>query len=208
MPRLFAPLFCSFAALAMTVGPAAAQAQSFPSQPIRLLVPYAPGGATDSLARTLAEVLSAEFKQSVVVDNRPGAASNIAVQALLAAKPDGHTPMNAENAALFFNEHMFARLPYDPAKDLSYVAAIGRLSVVMVVTPGNPARNPGEFVSRAKACNESVHYASPGIGTSHHMATEMLRQASGMKLEHIAYKDGALAVQDVMGGSVPTMRST
>ena len=182
-----------------------AWAQTPAPGPLRWIVPYAPGGATDTLARTLAEGMQAALGQSIYVENRPGAATNIGVQALLQAKPDGTTVMNAENAALFFNEHMFPRLPYKPERDFSYVGAIGRVPVLLAVHPDFPARTLQEFISQARAQPGKVSYASPGIGTSHHMAMELLQQHAGIKLTHVAYKGGAQAITDVVGGHMQAM---
>ncbi len=184
---------------------AAAQA-TYPAQPIRWIVPYAAGGSVDTLARTLSDAMQPGMGQPFVVDNRPGAATNIGVQAMLQGKPDGYTLMNAENTTLFFNEHMFAKLPYNPEKDFSYIGAIGRLPVLMTVNPAFPARTLEEFVAYVRANPDKVHYASPGIGTSHQMAMELLKERlGGLKLSHVAYKGGAAAIQDVVAGHVPVM---
>ena len=189
----------------LAAGPLQAQAPAYPQQPVRWIVPYAAGGATDTLARTLAEAMQAGLGQPLFVDNRPGAATNIAVAALLQAKPDGYTVMTAENATLSFNEHMFAKLPYKPERDFSYVAAIGRVPVVLAVNAALPVRTLDEFVAYVKANPDKASYASPGIGTTHHMAMEMFLQRAGLKMTHAVYRGGALAVQDVVAGHVPAM---
>ncbi len=199
MKRLIALLAACAAVL-----PALGQG-GYPQQPVRWIVPYAAGGATDTLARTLADAMQTGLGQPVVIDNRPGAATNIGVQALLQAKPDGYAVMNAENATLFFNEHMFAKLPYKPEKDFSYIGAVGRLPVALAVSPGFPARTLEEFIAHVRANPDKVSYASPGIGTSHHMAMELFKQKAGLKLPHVAYKGGAPAVADVVGGHVAVM---
>ncbi len=189
----------------VAASPALAQAPSYPQQPVRLVVPYAAGGAVDTMARTLAESLQAALGQTVIVDNRPGAATNIAVAALLQAKPDGYTLMAAENATLAFNEHMFSKLAYKPERDFSYVAGIGRVPVVLAVNPALPVRTLDEFLAYMKANPDKATYASPGIGTSHHMAMEMFMQRANFKMAHAVYRGGALAVQDVVAGHVPAM---
>lgn len=200
-------LLLSFAACAgiLAVGPLQAQAPAYPQQPVRWIVPYAAGGATDTLARTLAEAMQAGLGQPLFVDNRPGAATNIAVAALLQAKPDGYTVMTAENATLSFNEHMFAKLPYKPERDFTYVAAIGRVPVVLAVNTALPVRTLDEFVAYVRANPDKASYASPGIGTTHHMAMEMFLQRANLKMTHAVYRGGALAVQDVVAGHVPAM---
>lgn len=179
---------------------------NYPNQPIKWLVPYAAGGGTDSIARQLAEAMQQSLGQPIVIDNRPGASTNIAVAALMQAKPDGYTIMQAENAALLFNEHMFAKLPYKPASDFTYIGAIGRIPVALVVRPDFPGgKNLAEFVSYAKANPGKTNYASPGIGTPHHMAMELFKQKTAVDMTHVAYKGGAPALQDMMGGQVQAM---
>ena len=198
-------LLLSIAVCAGILAASPARAQAYPQQPVRWIVPYAAGGAIDTLARTLAEAMQAGMGQPMFIDNRPGAATNIAVGALLQAKPDGYTVMTAENATLSFNEHMFSKLPYKPEKDFSYIAAIGRVPVVLVVNPALPVRTLDEFRAFMKANPDKATYASPGIGTSHHMAMEMFMQRANFKMTHAVYRGGALAVQDVVAGHVPAM---
>jgi tripartite-type tricarboxylate transporter receptor subunit TctC len=183
----------------------AAHAQTFPTQPIRWIVPYSPGGGTDTMARSLAEAMQPGLGQPLIVDNRPGAATNIGVAALLQSKPDGYTVMQAENAALLFNEHMFAKLPYKPESDFTYIGAIGRIPVALVVHPSFPAKTLAEFIAHAKANPDKVDYASPGIGTPHHMAMALFEQQAGLKITHVPYKGAAPALQDLMGGQVKVM---
>ena len=190
--------------LAAGIGPVAAQS-AYPSQPLKWIVPYVAGGGTDNLARALAEAMQSSYGQPIVIDNRPGASTNIGVSALMQAKPDGATIMQAENAALLFNEHMFAKLPYKPAGDFTYIGAIGRFPVALVVTPNFPAKTVAEFVSYVKANPDKVNYASPGNGSPHHMAMELFKQKAGLSIAHVPYKGAAPAMTDVMGGQVGTM---
>jgi len=193
-------------ACAVAFGAAVAGAQSaYPSQPIKWIVPYAAGGGTDNIARQLADAMQPSLGQPVVIDNRPGASTNIAVGALMQARPDGYTIMQAENAALLFNEHMFAKLPYKPASDFTYIGAIGRIPLALVVRPDFQAQNLAQFVSYVKASGDKASYASPGVGTPHHMAMELFKQKAGLTITHVAYKGGAPALQDIMGGQVPMM---
>lgn len=178
---------------------------SYPTRPLRWIVPYAAGGASDTLIRTVADAMGARFEQPIIIDNRPGAATNVGVQNLMQAKPDGYTIMQAENAALFFNEHMFSKLSYKPGTDFTYISAIGRIPVVLVTHPSFPAKTLAEFIDYAKANPGKIDYASPGIGTSHHMAMEMFAQQAGIKVNHVGYKGGAAAILDVMSGQVPVM---
>ncbi|MDM0011686.1 tripartite tricarboxylate transporter substrate binding protein [Variovorax sp. J22P168] len=179
---------------------------AFPNQPIKWLVPYSAGGGTDSIARQLAEVMQQSLGQPIVIDNKPGASTNIAVATLMQAKPDGYTIMQAENAALLFNEHMFGKLPYKPASDFTYIGAIGRIPLALVVRPDfTGGKSLGEFVSYVKANPDKLNYASPGVGTPHQMAMELFKQKAGLGLTHVAYKGGAPAMQDMMGGQVQVM---
>jgi tripartite-type tricarboxylate transporter receptor subunit TctC len=189
----------------MAAGGHVAAQSTYPNQPIRLIVPYAAGGGTDNLARTLSEAMQPSLGQPIVVDNRPGASTNIGVSVMMQSKPDGYTIMQAENAALLFNEYMFAKLPYKPATDFTYIGTIGRFPVVLVVHPDFPAKTVAEFVSYVKAHPDSVSYASPGSGSPHHMAMELFKQKAGLSIQHVPYKGAAPAMNDIMGGQVQTM---
>ena len=193
----------------LAAGAASAQAPAataYPHQPLRWIVPYAAGGGTDVLARNLAEAMQPALGQPIVVDNRPGASTNIGVAQLLQAKPDGYTIMQAENAALLFNEHMFKKLPYKPDSDFTYIGTIGRFPVALVVNPAYPARTVAEFIAQAKAQGDKLSYASPGNGSPHHVAMELFKQATGLgAMVHVPYKGAAPAMQDLAGGQVPVM---
>lgn len=194
------------AALALSVTAFGALAQgSFPDQPVKWIVPYPPGGGTDTLARTLAEAMRAGLGQPLVIENRPGAATNIGADAVAKAKPDGYTVMSADNAMMAFNEHLFKKLPYSPEKDFTYIGTIGRLPLALVVNPGFPAKTFAEFLAYVKANPGKVDYASPGLGSPHHLAMEMFKTRTKTAMTHIAYKGAAPAVQDVVGGQVPVM---
>jgi tripartite-type tricarboxylate transporter receptor subunit TctC len=202
--KRFLPLLAAALALVTTTF-ASAQPAAYPSQPVKWIVPYSAGGGTDNLARTLAEAMQPSLGQPLIIDNRPGASTNIGVSVMMQAKPDGYTIMQAENAALLFNEYMFAKLPYKPASDFTYIGAIGRFPVALVVHPDFPAKTVAEFVSYVKAHPEKVSYASPGNGSPHHMAMELFKQKAGINVQHVPYKGAAPAMTDVMGGQVPTM---
>lgn len=199
--------------LASTLAPlAAARAQNaddavakYPTQPVRWIVPYAAGGGTDSLARALGDAMQRSVGQPLIIDNRPGASTNIGVTDMLQAKPDGYTFLQADNAALLFNEHMFRKLPYNPEKDFTYIGAMGRFPVVPVVAPSFPAKNVAEFLAQAREQKDKMSYASPGVGSPHHVAMELLKQKTGIGIVHVPYKGAAPALQDVMGGQVPAM---
>lgn len=203
MKKFFRLIGASFV-LAASATAAVAQS-AYPSQPLRWIVPYVAGGGTDNLARTLADSMQGSFGQPILIDNRPGASTNIAVSAMMQSKPDGYTIMQAENAALLFNEHMFAKLPYKPATDFTYIGAIGRFPVALVVNPDFPAKTVAEFVRYIKANPEKVSYASPGNGSPHQMAMELLKQKTSLSILHVPYKGAAPAMTDIMGGQIQTM---
>jgi len=193
------------AASAATLAAPFALAQSWPEQAIRWVVPYPPGGGTDVIARTLADAMRPALGQQVLVDNRPGAATNVGGELVARAKPDGYTLMSADNAILAFNEHLFAKLPFNPDKDFSYLGAIGRFPLALVVHPSFPAKNLQEFIAYAKANPGKLNYASPGNGSPHHLAMELFKNRTGTYITHIPYRGAAPAMQDVMGGQIPCM---
>ena len=194
------------AIVALSCATLGAQAQgTYPDQPIKWVVPYPAGGGTDTLARTLADAMRGALGQPMLIDNRPGAATNIGADAVAKSKPDGYTVMSADNAMMAFNEHLFKKLPYDPAKDFTYIGAIGRFPLALVVHPGFPAKTFKEFLAYVKANPGKVNYASPGPGSPHHLAMEMFKYRTQTDMVHVPYKGAAPAMQDVVGGQVPVM---
>ena len=194
------------AAGATTAAPwALAQQAAWPDQPLRWVVPYPAGGGTDVLARTVAEAMRQTLGQQIIVDNRPGASTNIGGQAVATAKPDGYTFMSADNAILAYNEHLFTKLPFNPEKDFSYVGGISRFPLALVVHPSFEAKTVKEFLDYARANPGKLNYASPGNGSPHHLAMEMFKNRTKTFLTHIPYRGAAPALQDVMGGQVPCM---
>jgi tripartite-type tricarboxylate transporter receptor subunit TctC len=182
-----------------------ARAQAYPDQPVRWIVPYPPGGGTDVLARTVAEAMRGPLGQQILVDNRPGAATNIGGELVAHAKPDGYTVISADNAILAFNEHLFTKLPFNPDRDFTYIGAIGRFPLALVVNPDFPAKTVKEFIAYAKANPGKLNYASPGNGSPHHLAMELFKNRTGTFITHIPYRGAAPALQDVMAGQVPCM---
>ncbi|XDF36098.1 tripartite tricarboxylate transporter substrate binding protein [Paracidovorax avenae] len=193
------------AAAALAVQPWARAQNDYPAQPIRWVVPYPPGGGTDVLARTVAEALRTPLGQQIVVDNRPGASTNIGAQIVATARPDGYTLMSADNALLAYNEHLFSKLPFSPEKDFTYIGGLSRFPLALVVHPGFEARTFQEFLAYARANPGKLNYASPGNGSPHHLAMEMFKNRTKTFLTHIPYRGAAPALQDVMGGQVPCM---
>ncbi len=206
MLRRHFPKACALAiaGLASLVS-ATALAQAYPDQPVKWVVPYPAGGGTDNLARTLAESMRTGLGQQIVVDNRPGAATNIGAELVARSKADGYTVMSADNALMAFNEHLFKKLPVNPEKDFTYIGGIGKFPLVLVVHPDFPARSYAEFAAYVKAQGGKVNYASVGNGSPHHLAMELFKQRTGLAMNHVPYKGAAPAMADVMGGQVPVM---
>ena len=177
----------------------AAQAQGFPSKPIRILIPFTAGGTNDILARTLGPRLQEALGQPVIVDNRPGGNTVIASQALLASDKDGHTLLLPGNSHVVVPHLTKTPLPFDSIRDFQPVATLARTGLFLVVTPSLPAADLKEFIALAKAKPGELNSAAPG-GSINQLATEMFNSVAGVKLVHIPYKGSAPAVADVMGG--------
>jgi len=175
------------------------QAQGFPSKPVRILIPFTPGGTNDILGRLLAPKLSDALGQPVVVDNRPGGNTVIASQALLASDKDGHTLLLPGNSHVVVPHLSKAPLPFDSIRDFQPVATLARTGLFLVVTPSLPAADLKEFIALAKAKPGELNSAAPG-GSINQLATEMFNNLVGVKLVHVPYKGSAPAVQDVMAG--------
>ncbi|MGE0311492.1 MAG: tripartite tricarboxylate transporter substrate binding protein [Lautropia sp.] len=181
-----------------------ASAPSFPSKPVRIVVPFPPGGSTDITARVVAAELSARWKQTVLVENRPGAAANIGAEAVARAAPDGHV-MLLGTTALPISAATFDKLAYDPARDLQPVTLVSTIANVLVVNPKVPADSARAFIAYAKANPNKLNYASPGAATGQRMTYELIKQATGIDVVHVPYKGGAPAGQAVVGGEVESM---
>ena len=181
-----------------------AQAQSFPSQPLRLIVGYTAGGAVDIVARAIAQQLQAGLGQPVIVENKPGAGTNIAVRTLIDSAPDGHTLMLAANA-LAANVSLYQPAPYDLARDITPVSLVGRVPVVLAVSASSPHTTIARFIAAAKAAPASITYASPGNGSTPHLAVALFERAAGLSLIHVPYKGGPQATTDVIGGHVQAL---
>lgn len=191
--------------LAAAVLPAHAQQGGYPGKPIEWVVPYPPGGGTDAVARTLAEAVGKSLGQPVVINNKPGAATNIGAEYAARARPDGYVILSADTATLAANPFLYPRLGYSAEKDFEPVALTVRFPLILVVHPAVPAKNLQEFTTWARAQAGGAQYASPGAGSPHHLATELLRAQLGVPMVHVPYRGLAPAVQDVVGGQVPFM---
>jgi len=178
------------------------QAQAYPTKPIKVVVGYAPGGAVDIVARTLGQSLSASLGQPVVVENKPGAGTNIAVKSVITAEPDGYTLMLAANA-LAANMALYQPAPFDAERDLVPVSLVGRVPVVLATSTASNLTSFARFLEVAKAKSPVLSFASPGNGSTPHLAIELFARAAGIDLQHIPYRGGSPAITDVIGGQVP-----
>ncbi|MCL4182117.1 MAG: tripartite tricarboxylate transporter substrate binding protein [Burkholderiaceae bacterium] len=181
-------------------------AQDYPSKPIRWVVGYPPGGGSDMVARTIADQLRKELGQAVVVENRPGATTAIAAEAVARAAPDGYTIFSPDNGTLINNPAIYSKLSYDPVKDFAPVSLIVRINLLLVAHPDFPARDLPAFVRQIKDNPNKFSYASPGKGTPHHLAMELFKSRAGdLVVQDVAYRGSAPALQDVLAGQLPFM---
>ena len=194
-------------AAALALAPAIARAQAYPDKPIRLVVPYAPGGATDTSARIAAEYLTTKFGQQVLVENKPGGGTIIATEIVAKTKPDGYTILLAA-APVATNTSFGLKLPYDPVKDLAPVGSYVDMPLLLACNPSAPYKTMAEFIAWAKTQTSSIPYASAGNASMPHLWGEQLRMETGIKLEHIGYKGSADALKDVLGGHVMLFSDT
>jgi tripartite-type tricarboxylate transporter receptor subunit TctC len=193
-------LSCAFASLLIC---ATAAAQPWPGKPIRIVVPFAPGGATDVPARLIAPKLTEALGQPVVVENRPGAGGIIGIDSVAKSPADGYTFVMASNGELVMNASIYPKLPYSPFKDLVPVSIAVESPLVLVVSPSSPFKSVADVIAAAKARPGSVSYATAGVGSTSHVLTEMFAQrAGGLKLLHAAYKGGAPASNAIVSGEV------
>ena len=182
--------------------PATAQAP-YPNKPIRLVVPFTPGGVTDTSGRLVADQLSKRLGQVVNVDNRPGASGNIGTQAVATAEPDGYTLVLAFDGTMVINPHVFAKIPFDTARDFAPVGKIGDAVLILVAHPGLAAKSLKEVVALSKLQAGGLSYGTSGTGGTPHIAGELLRLRTGANLVHVPYKGGGQAMTDVLGGNIP-----
>jgi tripartite-type tricarboxylate transporter receptor subunit TctC len=186
---------------ALQVLPSYAQT-GFPTKPVRLVIPFTPGGSTDILGRAIAQALSEAWRQSVVAENRPGAGGAIGADAVAKAAPDGYTLLMGHIGTLAVNPNLYPKLPYNPMTDFSPLAMVGLVPNVLVVNPNLPARNVADFIALAKAKPGALNYASGGVGSAAHLAMEYFKLATGTDIVHVPYKGTAPALTDLIGGQV------
>ena len=179
-----------------------AWSQSYPSKPVRLVVGFAAGGSVDLVSRVLAQKLAASYGRQVVVENRPGAASHIAGQAVAKAEPDGYTLLVSSQGGLGTNLAIYTKMPYNPLEDLTPIALLVHQAHVLIVNPTVPARTVKDFIALGKARPGQLSYGSAGTGGVIHIATELFSNTTGIKMGHVPYKGGAPALVDLVGGQI------
>jgi len=182
----------------------AAAGQAYPVKPIRFIVPFTPGGGTDLIARVIGQKLSEAFAQPVIVDNRPGAGSTIGTALVAMAPPDGYTLLMS-SISIAFDTTLYKNLSYDPSRDLAPVSLVATQPNVVVVNPSLPVRSISELIALAKAKPASINYASAGIGSGPHLATELFKQMAAIDLTPVNYKGTGPALNDLLGGQVQMM---
>ncbi|SPA00988.1 conserved hypothetical protein, UPF0065 [Cupriavidus taiwanensis] len=200
MHPLFKPLAVAALALILPAGQAWAE---FPDKPIRFVVPFAAGSATDQLARAIGQAITVDSKVTVVVDNKPGANGFIAASDVAKAAPDGYTVLISTNTTHAANEHLFKKLPYDPVKDYTPITALGRGGQIMVVNPQVPAKTVGEFIALARQQPGKLSFGSGS--SSSRIAGELFQQMAQVQLLHVPYKSNPLAITDLLGNQIQMM---
>jgi tripartite-type tricarboxylate transporter receptor subunit TctC len=192
--------------LLLAISPAFAQ--DYPAKPVRILLGFPVGQATDVLARIVAVRLSSQYGQQFYVDNRPGAAGIIATDLAAKAEPDGYTLLASSSGPLAVNPTLYAKLPYDVARDFVVFAGLGVVPYAVVVNSNSPIKDIKGLVAHAKANPGKLNYASGGSGVTNHLVTEMFKAAAGIDMQHVPYKGGPAALTDLIGGQVDVMFET
>jgi tripartite-type tricarboxylate transporter receptor subunit TctC len=177
---------------------------AYPTKPLRMVVPYAPGGATDIIARFITPRMIEAFGQQILVDNRPGGATVIGTEIVARAPADGYTLLMS-NIALGANPSLFRKLPFDVARDFAPVSLVASVPTLLVLHPSIPARSVKEFIAYAKTKPAAINYGSAGNGSANHLTTELFKSMAGVDLVHVPYKGGAPAVADLIGGHITMM---
>ena len=192
------------AAIGLTFIATEANAQAWPSRPVRIVVPSPPGGGTDIIARVMADNFSKVFKQQFFVENRPGAGNMIGIESVARAAPDGYTFLMTAST-LSLNSVLYKKISYDPIKDFAPITIAATAPNVLIITPSVPAKTLKEFIALAKKQAGKLTYGTPGIGTSPHMSMELLKSLAGIDLQHIPYRGTAPALTDVISGQITSM---
>jgi tripartite-type tricarboxylate transporter receptor subunit TctC len=192
----------TIAALALAMLASGAHAQAWPAKPIKWVVPFAPGGTTDILARTIGDKLAIALGQPVIIENKPGAGGGVGADYTAKAPADGYTIMGGTISTHAINASLYKSLPYDPVKDFAPITLIARVPNMLVVNPDVPAKNVAELIALMKASPAKYTFASSGNGTSQHLSGELFKTMAGVEMQHIPYKGSPPALQDVVGGQV------
>lgn len=177
-------------------------AAAFPNKPVRILVPLAPGGGVDTITRKLGDKLGPALKQPIVIENKPGAAGTLAIDAMAKSPPDGHTIALVAGSMIAINPHVLRKMPYDTAKDLVPVAQVGTTPLVLLVNANNPAKTLKEFLANAKAKPKDSSFGSYGNASVGHLLGEAINKAAGVSMVHVPYKGATPAITDLIGGQV------
>lgn len=199
-----APTLCILTALGIAVAaPNGAVAKpDYPLKPVRLVVPFPPGGINDVLARVLGQKLTENLGVTVVIDNRPGAGGTIGSNIAAKAVPDGYTLLFGATSTVAVSPSMYSKLPYDPVKDFSPIVQIASVASVLIVNPSLPVQSAKELITLAKAKPGQLNFGSAGAGTSHHLGGELFNTLAGINMVHVPYKGGAPAMTDLIGGQI------
>ena len=198
-------LLLALAAATLSTG---ALAQAWPSKPIRVIVPFPPGGGTDLIARSVTQKVATATNWTFVVENKPGAGGNLGVDAAAKSPADGYTLVMGQTSNLAINPSLYPKLPYDPQKDLTPIVLVANAPLVMVTGANSPFKSLGDAVNAAKAKPGHVNFASPGNGTVAHLTSELFQKAAAVKMQHVPYKGAAQALTDVISGNVQLYMSS
>ncbi|RAI57366.1 Bug family tripartite tricarboxylate transporter substrate binding protein [Roseicella frigidaeris] len=185
--------------------PGGARAEAYPDRPIKWIVAYAAGGGTDTLARLLGGTMATTLGQPLVIDNRPGAATNIGAEATAKSAPDGYTVFSADNGTLVFNPALFRTLPYDPRRDFRPIGLMARFPLVLTAKQGSEFGDARALVAAAQAKPGGIDCGSAGVGSPHHLTLERLGKEAGLRLNHVPYRGAAPALNDLLAGTLETM---
>lgn len=206
--RLIGIAAIAFLAGATLMAHSTASAQAYPSRPIKLIVPFPAGGGTDLVAREVANKVAVANGWSIIIDNKPGSGGNLGVDAAAKAPADGYTLVLGQTSNLAINPTLYAKLPYNPEKDLTPIVEVASAPLVLVVAADSPYKTLADVVAAAKAKPESLNYASSGSGTVAHLATEMFQKTAAVKFTHVPYKGAAQGSTDLIGGQIQMYMSS
>src|SRR5215210_538970 len=178
------------------------KAQTYPGRPVKVIVPYTPGGGTDTVARAISQRLSTKWGQPVVVENRPGAGTSLGADAVAKSAPDGYTLLFTDSASFVINPHIYSKLPFDPLKDLKPIALAVRLAPVLAISNDAPGKTIPELIAYGKGNPGKMTYATPGVGSYTHVAMEYFKHLAGVDILHVPYRGSTPALTDLLGGRV------